>query len=108
MELPGAYDTIALRRGVAGVAAQRIVSFNLSPIDLNSGCLHWNRLVQVVTRELAFVWDYDIDEAEFRALLAGEMTYGRLNRDWAAVRLLDYGAYSDIVRLLGFAALVQG
>jgi len=44
---------------------------------------------------LAFVWDYDIDAAQCQALLAGELAIGRLNRDWAAIRLL------------GFAALVQ-
>lgn len=57
---------------------------------------------------LPFVWDYDLDEAQFRALLAGESTFGRLDRDWAAVRLLDYGAYADIVRLLGFRDLAAG
>lgn len=57
---------------------------------------------------LPFVWDYDIDEEEFRALLAGERTFGRLDRDWAAVRLLDYGSYADIVRLLGFRNLAAG
>jgi hypothetical protein len=57
---------------------------------------------------LPFVWDYDLDEAAFRALLAGERTIGRLDRDWAAVRLLDYGDYADIVRMLGFRALLEG
>lgn len=57
---------------------------------------------------LPFVWDYDLDEAQFRALLAGGPPLGRLDRDWAAVRLLDYGAYGDIVRLLGFRDLVAG
>lgn len=45
---------------------------------------------------LAFVWDFDIDAAQFQALLASELEIGRLNRDWAAIQLL------------GFAALVQG
>jgi len=57
---------------------------------------------------LPFVWDYDLDEAAFKALLADERTHGRLDRDWAAVRLLDYGDYADIVRLLGFRALAEG
>ncbi len=56
---------------------------------------------------LPYVWDYDIDEATFLALLRGERTLGRLNRDWAAVRLLEYAPYRDIVRYLGFAALVR-
>lgn len=57
---------------------------------------------------LPYVWDYDIDETQFRALLAGELHLGRLGRDWAVVRLLEYAPYPDIVRLLGFRALVEG
>jgi hypothetical protein len=59
-------------------------------------------------RRLSYVWDYDIDEATFRDLLAGRLTLGRLNRDWAAVRLLEYAPYREIVRVLGFQALVEG
>lgn len=57
---------------------------------------------------LPFVWDYDVDEAEFRRLLSGEITLGRLDRTWAAVRLIEYAPYRDIVRLLGFRELVKG
>lgn len=57
---------------------------------------------------LPYVWDYDIDEAQFSALLAGELRLGRLDRDWAAVRLLEYAPYPEIVRRLGFRALVEG
>lgn len=57
---------------------------------------------------LPYVWDYEIDEAQFIAILEGKVTLGRLDRDWAAVRLLDYGSYPDIVRLLGFQRLVEG
>lgn len=60
------------------------------------------------TPRLPFVWDYDLDEPTFKALLVGERSIGRLDRDWAAVRLLDYGDYADIVRLLGFRALAEG
>jgi len=57
---------------------------------------------------LSYLWDYDIDDATFQALLKGEKTLGRLDRDWAAVRLLEYAPYPEIVRLLGFRDLVQG
>ena len=57
---------------------------------------------------LPFVWDYDLDEVEFRRLLAGEITLGPLDRTWAAVRLIEYAPYRDIVRLLGFRELVKG
>ena len=57
---------------------------------------------------LPWVWDYDIDEATFQALLEGRTTLGRLDRDWAAVRLLEYAPYPEIVRRLGFRAILDG
>ena len=59
-------------------------------------------------RRLPYVWDYDIDEAQFREMLAGRLAIGRLDRDWAAIRLLEYAPYEEIVRMLGFRSLVQG
>ena len=40
--------------------------------------------------KLSYVWDYDIDEAQFCLLLDGKQQIGRLDRDWAAIRLLEY------------------
>jgi hypothetical protein len=60
----------------------------------------------VGARRLPFVWDYDIDEDRFRGLLAGETALGRLDRDWAATRLIEYAPYREIVRFLGFRTLV--
>jgi hypothetical protein len=57
---------------------------------------------------LPFLWDYDLNEVEFLAILHGEKIIGSLDRDWAAVRLLDYAPYREIVRLLGFRALIEG
>ena len=57
---------------------------------------------------LPYVWDYDIDEGQFLALLDGKEQIGRLDRDWAAIRLLEYAPYAEIVRLLGFRRLVEG
>jgi hypothetical protein len=57
---------------------------------------------------LPYVWDYDLNEAQFRALLEGKTTIGRLDSDWAAIRLLEYASYPDIVHLLGFRRLVEG
>jgi hypothetical protein len=56
----------------------------------------------------AYIWDYNIDECDFKALLSGELTIGRLGQDWAAVRLLEYAPYAEIIRLLGFRKLVEG
>jgi hypothetical protein len=58
--------------------------------------------------QLPYVWDYDIDETTFRAILAGEFRLGRLDRDWAATRLLEYAPYPEIIRLLGYGGLVAG
>ena len=57
---------------------------------------------------LPYVWDYDLNETQFRALLEGKTTIGRLDSDWAAIRLLEYAPYPDIVHLLGFRRLVEG
>ena len=57
---------------------------------------------------LPFVWDYDIDELRFRDLLEGRTTIGTLDRDWAAVRLLDYAPWSEIRRLMTLGDLVRG
>ena len=56
----------------------------------------------------AYIWDYDISESDFQAILAGELTLGRLDQDWAAIRLLEYGTYPEIIRLLGYHRLVEG
>ncbi len=59
-------------------------------------------------QRLTLIWDYDINEAELREMLAGRLAKGRLDRDWAAVRLIEYAPYSEIVRLIGFKDLVGG
>jgi hypothetical protein len=55
-----------------------------------------------------YVWDYDIDEETFREILAGRVAMGRLDRDWAAVRLIEFAPYREIVRILGFRDLLDG
>lgn len=59
------------------------------------------------TQRLPYVWDYDLDETQFREILEGRRTLGRLNRDWAARRLLEYAPYEEIIRLIGFKQLVE-
>lgn len=49
---------------------------------------------------ISYVWDYDIDETVFRDILAGRSKLGRLDRRWAAVRLLEYAPYREVIRLL--------
>ena len=57
---------------------------------------------------LAYVWDYDLDEASFCAILSGRERRGSLDRDWAAVRLLEYAPYREVRRLLTFREIVEG
>ncbi|MEZ4861929.1 MAG: hypothetical protein R3C14_11495 [Caldilineaceae bacterium] len=61
-----------------------------------------------MTAHLPYIWDYDISETQFDQLLAGELTIGRLDREWAALRLLEYAPYREIIARLGFRLLVEG
>jgi hypothetical protein len=49
-----------------------------------------------------YLWDYDLSASDFQAILSGELTIGRLGQDWAALRLLEYAPYLEIIRLLGY------
>ena len=62
----------------------------------------------MATARLSFVWDYDLDEGDFKALLEGRKTVSRLDRNWAAVRVLEYASYPEIRRLLSLRDLVEG
>jgi len=59
-------------------------------------------------QRLPFIWDYDIDETRFREILAGRLKIGRLDRRWAAVRLLEYAPYREILHILGWRELLRG
>lgn len=59
-------------------------------------------------RRLPWVWDYDLEAADFEALVAGTRTIGPLDRTWAVLRLLEYAPWPDIVRILGYRALIEG
>ncbi|MCL4821769.1 MAG: hypothetical protein KJ067_21765 [Vicinamibacteria bacterium] len=54
-----------------------------------------------------YVWDYDLTEEQFDALLQGRTTIGRLDRAWAAARLIDSAPYAEVVRRIGFPDLVR-
>jgi hypothetical protein len=58
-------------------------------------------------KRLPYVWDYDLDETQFRDILEGRRVMGRLDSDWAARRILEYAPYEEIIRLLGFRRLVE-
>lgn len=58
-------------------------------------------------QRLPYVWDYDLEPAQFLEILDGRLRKGRLDQDWAARRLLEYASYEEIVRLIGFRKLVE-
>lgn len=61
-----------------------------------------------MANNLPYLWDYNISENDFTDILAGNKRLGRLDRDWAAVRILEYASYREIVQLLGFPGIVDG
>lgn len=54
-----------------------------------------------------YAWDYDISEEQFQELLSGGPALGRLDRTWAAARLIDSAPYAEVVRRIGFPDLVR-
>ena len=41
-------------------------------------------------------------------MVQGKKKIGRLDRDWVIVQLLENAPYSEIVKIIGFPALVEG
>jgi hypothetical protein len=54
-----------------------------------------------------YVWDYLLEEAQFKDILAGKIVIGRFDQDWAACRLIEYAPYKEIVQQIGYARLVK-
>lgn len=54
-----------------------------------------------------YVWDYDLSQEEFDDILAGRCKRGGLDRDWAAVRVIEWAPYEEMVKLIGFPKLVR-
>lgn len=54
-----------------------------------------------------YVWDYDLTQEQFDAMLEGRYENGPLNRDWAAVRLIEWAPYAEMIHRIGYKALVE-
>lgn len=54
-----------------------------------------------------YVWDHELSQEEFDALLEGRLRRGALDRDWAAVRLIEWASYDELIRRIGYAALAR-
>jgi hypothetical protein len=53
-----------------------------------------------VKHRYAWLWDVDLDDAEFDAVLSGSGEVPLEQRRWAVLRLIEYAPYSEIRRLL--------
>jgi hypothetical protein len=60
-----------------------------------------------MSKRARYVWDYHLTEEQFDAMLAGRYEDGHLNRDWAAVRLIEWAPYKEMIRRIGYRALVE-
>jgi hypothetical protein len=54
-----------------------------------------------------YVWDYDISEEQFSEILSGAFRLGRLDREWALVRLLEHAPYPEVIQRIGFKVLIE-
>lgn len=57
------------------------------------------------THTYPWLWDVPISDAEFDAIVGGGRTVGLYDREWAALRLIEYAPYRDIRRLLPDATI---
>ena len=61
-----------------------------------------------MNQKAQYVWDYDITQGQFDALLDGNLTIGHLDRNCAAVRLIEWAPYREMIQRLGYRGLVEG
>jgi hypothetical protein len=51
------------------------------------------------------VWDYDLPQDEFEAILRNEKTLGSLDQSWAMARILENLNYYDAMKLISMDSL---
>jgi hypothetical protein len=56
--------------------------------------------MNTATERYPWLWDVDMDNAAFEAVLRGQSTVSGLGADWAMLRLIEYAPYREIRRLL--------
>jgi hypothetical protein len=61
-----------------------------------------------MNQKARYVWDYDITQEQFDAMLEGRFADGHLDRDWAAVRVIEWAPYREMIQRLGYPGLVEG
>ena len=53
-----------------------------------------------------YLWDYRMTAEDFYKILSGHKHIGKLDRDWAMTRLLNYATYEEIIRLIGYKDII--
>ncbi len=51
------------------------------------------------------VWDYNMTQSEFEAILAGKKVLGNMNQSWAITRVLENLNYYDAMNLVSLNTL---
>lgn len=51
------------------------------------------------------VWDYNLTQSEFEAILTGEKVLGNMDQNWAIVRVLENLNYYDAMNLVSLNTL---
>ncbi len=51
------------------------------------------------------VWDYNLTQEEFEAILYGKKVLGNMNQSWAIVRVLENLNYYDAMNLISLKVL---
>jgi hypothetical protein len=62
--------------------------------------------MNTLTERYPWLWDVDMDNATFEAILRGQTSVSGLGTDWAMLRLIEYAPYREIKRLLPLAAFL--
>ena len=53
-----------------------------------------------------YLWDTNLSESQFKNILNGKKI-NSLDQKWALLRLLEYAAYQDIIKMLGYKKLIE-
>ena len=59
------------------------------------------------TKRYPWLWDVDMDNATFEAILNEKTVVGALDADWAMLRLIEYAPFRDIKQLLPFDGFIR-
>jgi len=64
-------------------------------------------MMRGTTQHYPWLWDVDMDNATFEAILNGKTALGSLDSDWAMLRLIEYAPFREVKRLLPFDSFLR-